>query len=156
MVPASGVDVVELEDEGTCVRFSPLQTAAGNRIAHTHPGKAQCVFIFYWLWVSMTVFVVRFKKCHIKRVFLEDHRSSVHFIFTKINLVCQLRNSCSFTDLGTQPEDVDILVEKLLELVPLMTSTMSFRQDFKEETHQRSPYLRYVEELSWPGLGAVR
>lgn len=29
-VPASGVDVVELEDEGTCVRFSPLLTAAGD------------------------------------------------------------------------------------------------------------------------------
>lgn len=29
-VPTSGVDVVELEDEGTCVRFSPLLTAAGN------------------------------------------------------------------------------------------------------------------------------
>uniref|UniRef100_A0A672GID5 Pyridoxal-dependent decarboxylase domain-containing protein 1 n=1 Tax=Salarias fasciatus TaxID=181472 RepID=A0A672GID5_SALFA len=28
LVPASGVDVVELEDEGTCVRFSPLLTAA--------------------------------------------------------------------------------------------------------------------------------
>ncbi|XP_061159021.1 pyridoxal-dependent decarboxylase domain-containing protein 1 isoform X1 [Syngnathus typhle] len=87
MVPASGVEVVELEDEGTCVRFSPLLTAA---------------------------------------------------------------------DLGTQPEDVDNMIEKLLELVPLMTSTMSLRQDFKEETHQRSPYLRYIEELSWPGLGAVR
>ncbi|XP_061555998.1 pyridoxal-dependent decarboxylase domain-containing protein 1 isoform X2 [Phycodurus eques] len=86
MVPASGVDVVELEDEGTCVRFSPLLTAA---------------------------------------------------------------------DLGTQPEDVDNVVKKLLELVPLMTSTMSFRQDFKEEIHRRSPYLRYIDELSWPGLGAV-
>lgn len=30
MVPASGIDVVELEDEGTCVRFSPLMTSAGN------------------------------------------------------------------------------------------------------------------------------
>lgn len=30
LVPASGVDVVELEDEGTCVRFSPLMTSAGN------------------------------------------------------------------------------------------------------------------------------
>lgn len=29
-VPTSGIDVVELEDEGTCVRFSPLLTAAGN------------------------------------------------------------------------------------------------------------------------------
>ncbi|KAK2533330.1 Pdxdc1 [Columba guinea] len=28
LVPASGADVVELEDEGTCVRFSPLMTAA--------------------------------------------------------------------------------------------------------------------------------
>uniref|UniRef100_A0A8C9ZRW5 Pyridoxal-dependent decarboxylase domain-containing protein 1 n=1 Tax=Sander lucioperca TaxID=283035 RepID=A0A8C9ZRW5_SANLU len=28
LVPSSGVDVVELEDEGTCVRFSPLLTAA--------------------------------------------------------------------------------------------------------------------------------
>lgn len=29
-VPISGVDVVELEDEGTCVRFNPLMTAAGK------------------------------------------------------------------------------------------------------------------------------
>ncbi|XP_077413353.1 pyridoxal-dependent decarboxylase domain-containing protein 1 [Vanacampus margaritifer] len=87
LVPASGVDVVELEDEGACVRFSPLLTAA---------------------------------------------------------------------DLGTQPEDVDNLVKKFLELVPMMTATMSFRQDFIEETRQRSPYLRYIEDLSWPGLGAVR
>uniref|UniRef100_A0A3Q2EA29 PDXDC1/PDXD2 second domain-containing protein n=1 Tax=Cyprinodon variegatus TaxID=28743 RepID=A0A3Q2EA29_CYPVA len=28
LAPSSGVDVVELEDEGTCVRFSPLLTAA--------------------------------------------------------------------------------------------------------------------------------
>ncbi|KAH0631879.1 hypothetical protein JD844_019772 [Phrynosoma platyrhinos] len=28
LVPASGVDIVELEDEGTCVRFSPLMTSA--------------------------------------------------------------------------------------------------------------------------------
>uniref|UniRef100_A0A4W3HUN6 Pyridoxal-dependent decarboxylase domain-containing protein 1 n=1 Tax=Callorhinchus milii TaxID=7868 RepID=A0A4W3HUN6_CALMI len=28
LVPASGVDVVELEDEGVCIRFSPLMTAA--------------------------------------------------------------------------------------------------------------------------------
>lgn len=30
LVPTSGVDVVELEEEGTCVRFSPLLTAAGR------------------------------------------------------------------------------------------------------------------------------
>lgn len=30
LVPTSGVDVVELEEEGTCVRFSPLLTAAGK------------------------------------------------------------------------------------------------------------------------------
>ncbi|RXM37159.1 Pyridoxal-dependent decarboxylase domain-containing protein 1 [Acipenser ruthenus] len=28
LVPASGVDIVDLEDEGSCVRFSPLMTAA--------------------------------------------------------------------------------------------------------------------------------
>uniref|UniRef100_A0A8D0DL07 Pyridoxal-dependent decarboxylase domain-containing protein 1 n=1 Tax=Salvator merianae TaxID=96440 RepID=A0A8D0DL07_SALMN len=28
LVPASGVDIVELEDEGTCVRFNPLMTSA--------------------------------------------------------------------------------------------------------------------------------
>uniref|UniRef100_A0A3Q2QIA3 Pyridoxal-dependent decarboxylase domain-containing protein 1 n=1 Tax=Fundulus heteroclitus TaxID=8078 RepID=A0A3Q2QIA3_FUNHE len=87
LVPSSGVDVVELEDEGTCVRFSPLLTAAV---------------------------------------------------------------------LGTQQEDVDELVQKLLELVPMMSSTMSLRQDFREETHRRAPLLTYIEELSWPGLGAVR
>ncbi|XP_040917861.1 pyridoxal-dependent decarboxylase domain-containing protein 1 isoform X2 [Toxotes jaculatrix] len=87
LVPTSGVDVVELEDEGTCVRFSPLQTAAV---------------------------------------------------------------------LGTQQEDVEELAEKLTELVPVMSSTMCLRQDFKEETHQHSASLIYIEELSWPGLGAVR
>uniref|UniRef100_A0A4W6D7P4 Pyridoxal-dependent decarboxylase domain-containing protein 1 n=1 Tax=Lates calcarifer TaxID=8187 RepID=A0A4W6D7P4_LATCA len=87
LVPSSGVEVVELEDEGTCVRFSPLLTAAV---------------------------------------------------------------------LGTQQEDVEDLVEKLMELVPVMSSTMCLRQDFREETHRHAASLRYIEELSWPGLGAVR
>ncbi|XP_023278625.1 pyridoxal-dependent decarboxylase domain-containing protein 1 isoform X1 [Seriola lalandi dorsalis] len=87
LVPTSGVDVVELEDEGTCVRFSPLLTAAV---------------------------------------------------------------------LGTQHKDVEDLVEKLMELVPVMSSTMCLRQDFREETHRHAATLRYMEELSWPGLGAVR
>ncbi|KAM9746443.1 pyridoxal-dependent decarboxylase domain-containing protein 1 isoform 2-T4 [Menidia menidia] len=87
LVPSSGVDVVELDDEGTCIRFSPLLTAAG---------------------------------------------------------------------LGTQEEDVEDMVEKLFELVPLMTSTISLRPDFREEVHRRSPSLTFIEELSWPGLGAVR
>lgn len=30
LVPTSGVNVVELEEEGICVRFSPLLTAAGK------------------------------------------------------------------------------------------------------------------------------
>ncbi|XP_036943846.1 pyridoxal-dependent decarboxylase domain-containing protein 1 isoform X1 [Acanthopagrus latus] len=87
LVPTSGVDVVELEDEGTCVRFSPLLTAAV---------------------------------------------------------------------LGTQQGDVEALVEKLSELVPVMSSTMCLRQDFREETHRHSPSLIYMEEPSWPGLGVVR
>ncbi|XP_010795811.1 pyridoxal-dependent decarboxylase domain-containing protein 1-like, partial [Notothenia coriiceps] len=86
-VPSSGVDVVELEDEGACVRFSPLLTAAV---------------------------------------------------------------------LGTQQENTEELVEKLSELVPAMCSTMSLRQDFREEVHRHSPSLAYREQLSWPGLGAVR
>ncbi|KAM6913906.1 pyridoxal-dependent decarboxylase domain-containing protein 1 isoform 2-T3 [Lycodopsis pacificus] len=87
LVPNSGVDVVELEDEGTCVRFSPLLTAAV---------------------------------------------------------------------LGTQEENIEDLMEKLSELVPVMCSTMCLRQDFREETHRHSPSLAYIEELSWPGLGAIR
>ncbi|KAM3864035.1 pyridoxal-dependent decarboxylase domain-containing protein 1 [Diretmus argenteus] len=87
LVPSSGVDVVELEDEGTCVRFSPLLTAAV---------------------------------------------------------------------LGTQPGDVDVLVERLSELVSVLSSTLHLRQDFKEEAHRHLPSLRYVEDLSWPGLGAIR
>uniref|UniRef100_A0A672ZT54 Pyridoxal-dependent decarboxylase domain-containing protein 1 n=1 Tax=Sphaeramia orbicularis TaxID=375764 RepID=A0A672ZT54_9TELE len=85
LVPTSGVDVVELEDEGTCIRFSPLLTAAV---------------------------------------------------------------------LGTQHEDVTELVEKLSELVPVMSSTMCLRQDFREEIHRHPAVLRYVEDMSWPGLGA--
>ncbi|XP_075998936.1 pyridoxal-dependent decarboxylase domain-containing protein 1 isoform X2 [Genypterus blacodes] len=87
LVPASGVDVVDLEDEGTCVRFSPLLTAAV---------------------------------------------------------------------LGTQLEDVEALVEKLSELVPVLSSTVYLRQDFKEEAYRHSPTIRYIEEPGWPGLGAVR
>lgn len=87
LVPTSGVDVVELEEEGTCVRFSPLVTAAV---------------------------------------------------------------------LGTQQEDVEDLVVKLMELVPVMSSTLCLIQDFREQTHRHSPSLRYIEEHSWPGLGAVR
>lgn len=37
LVPTCGVDVVELEEEGTCVRFSPLLTAAGRH--------KQCFFV---------------------------------------------------------------------------------------------------------------
>uniref|UniRef100_A0A8D0A2E8 Pyridoxal-dependent decarboxylase domain-containing protein 1 n=1 Tax=Sander lucioperca TaxID=283035 RepID=A0A8D0A2E8_SANLU len=87
LVPSSGVDVVELEDEGTCVRFSPLLTAAV---------------------------------------------------------------------LGTQQENIEELAEKLAQLLPVMCSTMCLRQDFREETHRHSPSLAYIQDLSWPGLGAVR
>uniref|UniRef100_A0AAX7TQ24 Pyridoxal-dependent decarboxylase domain-containing protein 1 n=1 Tax=Astatotilapia calliptera TaxID=8154 RepID=A0AAX7TQ24_ASTCA len=87
LVPTSGIDVVELEDEATCVRFSPLLTAAV---------------------------------------------------------------------LGTREEDVESIVEKMTELVFVMSSTMSLREDFREETHKRSPSLRYINEFAWPGLGVVR
>uniref|UniRef100_A0A672GJZ6 Pyridoxal-dependent decarboxylase domain-containing protein 1 n=1 Tax=Salarias fasciatus TaxID=181472 RepID=A0A672GJZ6_SALFA len=87
LVPASGVDVVELEDEGTCVRFSPLLTAAV---------------------------------------------------------------------LGTQQQDVEALVERLAELLPVMNATVALRAEFREEARRHAPSLCYVEELSWPGLGVVR
>ncbi|KAM6905411.1 pyridoxal-dependent decarboxylase domain-containing protein 1 [Xenentodon cancila] len=87
LVPTSGVDVVELEDEGTCVRFSPLLTASV-------------------LW--------------------------------------------------TQEEDVEKLVQNLEELASIMKSTMSLRENFREEIHRHSPSLRYMENLSAPGLGTVR
>ncbi|CAJ1075372.1 LOW QUALITY PROTEIN: pyridoxal-dependent decarboxylase domain-containing protein 1 [Xyrichtys novacula] len=86
-VPNTGVNVVELEDEGTCMSFSPLLTAA---------------------------------------------------------------------DLGTQLEDIESLVEKLSELVRLMSSTTALRMDFRREIQQHTPTLTYVEDLGWPGLGSVR
>lgn len=58
--------------------------------------------------------------------------------------------------LGTEQEDIESFVEKLSELVSVMSSTLSLRQDFRDETRRHSPSLSYVEELSWPGLGAVR
>uniref|UniRef100_A0AAY4C5L7 Pyridoxal-dependent decarboxylase domain-containing protein 1 n=1 Tax=Denticeps clupeoides TaxID=299321 RepID=A0AAY4C5L7_9TELE len=81
-----GVDVVELEDEGTCVRFNPLMTAAV---------------------------------------------------------------------LGTQEADINAVVEKLTELVPLLSCTLRFKQDFREEVYQH-PALTYIEDLNWPGLGVIR
>ncbi|XP_041134110.1 pyridoxal-dependent decarboxylase domain-containing protein 1-like isoform X2 [Polyodon spathula] len=86
LVPASGVDIVDLEDEGSCVRFSPLMTAAV---------------------------------------------------------------------LGTKDEDVDSLVERLQEKIPVLISTLQLREEFREEVH-RIAALTYIEDLSWPGLGIVR
>ncbi|XP_028669932.1 pyridoxal-dependent decarboxylase domain-containing protein 1 isoform X1 [Erpetoichthys calabaricus] len=86
LVPASGVDVVELEDEGSCVRFSPLMTSAV---------------------------------------------------------------------LGTKVEDVDMLVERLRETIPVLYSTLRMREEFKREVYQTST-LTYIEDLNWPGLGAIR
>lgn len=86
LVPASGVDVVELEDEGACVRFTPLMTAAA---------------------------------------------------------------------LGTQCVDVEALVERLAETVPLLSSTLCLRQDFREEVNRHAS-LSYIDIHTWPGLGAVR
>lgn len=63
---------------------------------------------------------------------------------------------CQCAVLGTEQEDIDRLVEKLSELVSVISSTLNLRQDFREEIRQHSPSLVYVEELSWPGLGAVR
>ncbi|KAG7264937.1 hypothetical protein CRUP_032646 [Coryphaenoides rupestris] len=87
LVPISGVDVVELEDDGTCVRFNPLMTAAV---------------------------------------------------------------------LGTQQSDVEVLVEKLMELVPVLSSTLCLREDFRQEVQRHSPFLSHIEDLNWPGLGIVR
>ncbi|XP_053473411.1 pyridoxal-dependent decarboxylase domain-containing protein 1 isoform X2 [Ictalurus furcatus] len=86
LVPESGVDVVELEDEGVCVRFNPLMTAAA---------------------------------------------------------------------LGTQQADVAALAEKLAETIPMLSSTLRLRNDFREEVLQYAA-LTYIEDLSWAGLGAVR
>lgn len=46
-VPSSGVDVVELEDEGTCVRFSPLLTAAGNMNTWRNDSFTTHTFVFF-------------------------------------------------------------------------------------------------------------
>ncbi|KAK2829691.1 hypothetical protein Q7C36_017681 [Tachysurus vachellii] len=86
LVPNSGVDVVELEDEGVCVRFNPLMTAAA---------------------------------------------------------------------LGTQQADVTALADKLAETIPVLSSTLRLRHDFREEVLQYAA-LTYIEDLSWAGLGAVR
>ncbi|XP_041061964.1 pyridoxal-dependent decarboxylase domain-containing protein 1 isoform X4 [Carcharodon carcharias] len=86
LVPTSGVDVVELEDEGACIRFSPLMTAAV---------------------------------------------------------------------LNTTPEHVDQLVECLKAKIPILISTLQLREEFKQEVYQ-TPALTYIEDLSWPGLGAIR
>ncbi|XP_048465293.1 pyridoxal-dependent decarboxylase domain-containing protein 1 isoform X1 [Rhincodon typus] len=86
LVPTSGVDVVELEDEGVCIRFSPLMTAAV---------------------------------------------------------------------LNTTPEHVDQLAECLKAKIPILISTLQLREEFKQEVY-RTAGLTCIEDLNWPGLGAVR
>ncbi|XP_051877113.1 pyridoxal-dependent decarboxylase domain-containing protein 1 isoform X2 [Pristis pectinata] len=86
LVPASGIDVVELEDEGVCIRFSPLITAAV---------------------------------------------------------------------LNTKPEHVDQLAEHLKAKIPILISTLQLREEFKQEVY-RTAGLLYIEDLNWPGLGAIR
>nr|XP_033770199.1 pyridoxal-dependent decarboxylase domain-containing protein 1 [Geotrypetes seraphini] len=85
-IPASGVDIVELEDEGTCVRFSPLMVSAV---------------------------------------------------------------------LGTKPEDVDELVDCLKGKIPVLSSTLFLRDEFKQEV-DRTGGMSYIEDISWPGLGVLR
>ncbi|XP_059835338.1 pyridoxal-dependent decarboxylase domain-containing protein 1 isoform X2 [Hypanus sabinus] len=86
LVPTSGINVVELEDEGVCIRFSPLMTAAV---------------------------------------------------------------------LNTKPEHVDQLAEHLKTKIPILISTLQLREEFKQEVY-RTTGLSYIEDLSWPGLGAIR
>lgn len=86
LIPASGIDVVELEDEGVCIRFSPLMAAAV---------------------------------------------------------------------LNIKPEHVDQLVEHLEAKIPVLISTLQLREEFKQEVY-RTADLSYIEDLSWPGLGAIR
>lgn len=59
-------------------------------------------------------------------------------------------------ELGTQGEDVERLVATLQELVPAMTSTVTYRAAFWEETRRLASSLTYVEEMNWAGLGVVR
>lgn len=56
---------------------------------------------------------------------------------------------------GTQEGDVDALVEQLGEMVPLLSSTLRLRQDFREEAYRHTA-LTYLEDLTWPGLGVIR
>lgn len=50
---------------------------------------------------------------------------------------------------------MDLLVERLIELIPVLNCTLRLRLDFREEVYRHSA-LSYIEDLSWPGLGAVR
>lgn len=87
LTPSCGLDLVELDDEGVCVRFSPLLTAAV---------------------------------------------------------------------LGTQLEDVQLMVDRLTELLPLLSSTMALREEFREQAQRHCPALCYLYERGWAGLGGVR
>lgn len=62
---------------------------------------------------------------------------------------------CVCVALGTQENDVAALVEKLGEMIPVLSCTLRFRQDFKDEVLQQAS-LSYIEDQSWPGLGGVR
>lgn len=61
----------------------------------------------------------------------------------------------SYSVLGTQEADVEALVARLTEVVPLLCATLRLRQEFREEVYRHAT-LAYVEDLGWPGLGAIR
>ncbi|KAF2976781.1 hypothetical protein EK904_009308 [Melospiza melodia maxima] len=127
LVPASGVDVVELEDEGTCVRFSPLMTSAGN----VHSSQPPVNAALCWEWYSNLLGHL----CHIPHTY---HTLTL----------------CSAV-LGTEIQDIDHLVDCLKMKIPVLTSTLQLREEFEQEV-RRTVSLLYIEDLGWPGLGVVR
>ena len=47
-------------------------------------------------------------------------------------------------------------MEKLQELVPVLSSTLRLREEFRREVQRHSPFLSLMEDLAWPGLGTLR
>nr|XP_054098558.1 pyridoxal-dependent decarboxylase domain-containing protein 1 isoform X3 [Callithrix jacchus]XP_054098559.1 pyridoxal-dependent decarboxylase domain-containing protein 1 isoform X3 [Callithrix jacchus] len=127
LVPASGLTVMDLEADGTCLRFSPLMTAAETG-SHLSP--------------RLEFSVLTIAHCNLD-------------LWGPNNPPTSASQGAGTTVLGTRGEDVDQLVACIQSKLPVLSCTLQLREEFKQEVEGTAGLL-YVDDPNWPGIGVVR